>query len=158
MLFRSQLQYSTSYPISTTSTSASWQTTTTSYTYTVRDTVGTPTTTYSYNVIAPTSTTQYTYNAKLKLVSSSGYSSTQLIDSATNYSYDASLYPSIYGVSAETSGNSVTAKAYSDLSVTSQYGSAIVASNAGTKGTSFGVIQAPSAVNKGTMIDNLSIT
>ena len=152
------LQYSTTYPISTTSTSAQWKTTNTRWSFKIFSSVASTTTTYSYNVIAPTSTTQYTYNAKLKLVSSSGYSSTQLIDSATNYSYDASLYPSIYGVSAETSGNSVTAKAYSDLSVTSQYGSAIVASNAGTKGTSFGVIQAPSAVNKGTMIDNLSIT
>ena len=152
------LQYSTTYPISTTSTSAQWKTTNTRWSFKIFSSVASTTTTYSYNVIAPTSTTQYTYNAKLKLVSSSGYSSTQLIDSATNYSYDASLYPSIYGVSAETSGNSVTAKAYSDLSVTSQYGSAIVASNSGTKGTSFGVIQAPSAVNKGTMIDNLSIT
>jgi hypothetical protein len=58
-----------------------------------------------------------------------------------------------------TSGTDITAKAYSDNSLTTQIGSDLTYSATGaTIDTSFGIVVAPSSYSQGNSLDNFSAT
>jgi hypothetical protein len=69
---------------------------------------------------------------------------------------DVNLGAPAAAIKVITSGNNVTAQAYSNTSMTTPLGSALTATNTGTKGTSSGIIKTPSNYSQGTTVDNFS--
>jgi hypothetical protein len=117
--------------------------------------------------------TQYTYNTRMKIWSAvsgsvvsqawdnAGNSSGFITSSTNTITFDPAQFIGIYTLSATTSNNTVTARAYN--SGGSQIGSTLTKtfaspnkSNANNE-TSAGIIKAHSANNVGTLYDNLSI-
>lgn len=96
-----------------------------------------------------TSGTNYNYYLRL-LKSESGVVST--------VTGDISLGSQAAAILVQTSGDTITAKAYSDTAMTSQLGTDLTyTATSPTKGSSVGIIKAPSDYNQGSTVDNFSV-
>lgn len=70
---------------------------------------------------------------------------------------DASIASAPAAVKVVTSGNSITATAYSDTAMTSLLGTN-AQTNTGTKGTAVGIVKAPGGLSQGSTVDTFSAT
>ena len=105
-----------------------------------------PTQTYCYSCGTGTG-----YNYYLRLLQSSGGT----VSTATG---DVSIGSAAAAIKVTTSGNSITARAYSDTAMTSQLGSSLTYSPASpTKGTQHGIIKAPTDYSQGSTVDDFSV-
>lgn len=92
-----------------------------------------------------------TYNHYLRIISMAGGT----VSTATG---DVSLSSAAAAVKVVATGNSIAATAYSDTAMTSSLGTNNVTPASPTKGTSTGIVKAPSAFNQGSTADNFSST
>ena len=106
----------------------------------------------------------YTANSSLttyttKLVIASSVSGTVVSQASSTISSSTSGYTSVGSVYVSTVGNQITAQAYSGTGLTTQLGSNLVHTPASpTKGTSVGIIKAPSTGSQGSTLDNFLAT
>jgi hypothetical protein len=71
---------------------------------------------------------------------------------------DVSLGAQAAAIVVQTSGDTITAKAYSDTAMTTQIGTNLTyTATSPTKGPSVGIIKAPSDYNQGSTVDNFSV-
>jgi hypothetical protein len=76
--------------------------------------------------------------------------------SLTNPVSDINIGAPAAAIKVTTSGNNVTAQAYSNTSMATTLGSAMTATNTGTKGTSSGIIRTTSDYNQQNTVDDFS--
>jgi hypothetical protein len=162
-------QFSCTYSTTTTPTTYTCRgrdtSTPVSYTCTGRDTSTPVVTSYSCTGQQVTnSVTTNTYYTQLRIMST-GYTSYVAVLKDQNINTNTSAFQKVYKVSVTTSGNNISATAYSDLSGT-VLGTASYARVDGTDlakpatgASSYaGVIKTPSAINSGSVNDNAGST
>jgi hypothetical protein len=107
-------------------------------------------TTYTRSSASNATTTTYAYN--LRLIKSVGGT----VSTATG---DISLSSAAVAIKVTTSGDAITAQAYSDAALITTLGSAIsYTATSPIKGTAHGILKAPSAYGQGSTVDNFSVT
>lgn len=105
---------------------------------------------YSCNPYSCNCVTSYSYN--LRIIKSD-------LGTVTTPTSDISLPSSPAAMYVSTSNNTITAKAYSDTSMTTQIGSTMsYTPTSPTKGTRIGIFKSPVAYNQGTTLDDFSAT
>jgi len=91
------------------------------------------------------------YNYYLRLLSS-------VSGTVSSVTGDISLGSQAAAIAVTTSGDTITAKAYSDTNLSSQIGSTLTYTpSSPTKGLSMGIIKAPSDSSQGSTVDNFSV-
>jgi hypothetical protein len=127
------------------------------------NTVGSSTVNASYYKVTTGSATITTYYSRIRILSANGYGVSS--EAEKNVASSNSSYQRIYGISAATSNNGITAKAYSDTALTTQMStdltftasspSKIVAGQSGV-----GIINTPTDRNRqtGNRLDNFTYT
>lgn len=116
----------------------------------------TTTTTYSCYTTTTSSTT-YTYRSAIRIISS--VSGSIATDSTTILATSGSSHPTIASMDVVTNGDTITAKGYSSTGQVNQLGSTITRTpTSPNKGTSIGIIKAPSDVGQSSTVDNYSVT
>jgi hypothetical protein len=111
----------------------------------------------NYTRSSATNVTTTTYTSAARIVSS--VSGTVATDSTTTLATSTSSYTNIASMQVNTSGTTITVKGYSGAGQTTQLGSTITRTpSSPTRGTSMGIIKAPTVDNQGSTLDNFSAT
>ena len=106
-----------------------------------------------YTSYSTTSTT--TYSNSIRIISS--VSGSVAVDSTTALTNSTSGYTSINSIEVNTLGNTITAKGYATAGQVSQLGSTVTRTvTSPTRGSSVGIIKAPTDANQGSTLDNFS--
>jgi hypothetical protein len=141
-------------PATPSTTYACFTSTTTTYAC-FTSTTTTPTTYSGFTAFTTTSTT--TYTTSIRIISS--VSGSVVTDSTTSLTSNTSSFTNVASMQVNTSSNTITAKGYSAAGQVSQLGSTITRNPASpVRGTSVGIIKAPTDANQGSTLDNYSAT
>ena len=120
----------------------------------------TATTTYpeTYSCFsAYTTTSVTTYTTSIRIISS--VSGAVVTDSTTSLTSNTTAYTNLASMEVNTNSNTITAKGYTSPGQVSQFGSTITRTPASpNRGTSVGIIKAPTDANQGSTLDNYSAT
>jgi hypothetical protein len=101
--------------------------------------------------------TTTTYTSAARIISS--VSGTVATDSTTALATSTSGYTNIASMQVNTSETTINVKGYSGAGQTTQLGSTITRTpSSPTRGTSMGIIKAPTTDNQGSTLDNFSAT
>jgi hypothetical protein len=115
------------------------------------------TTVTTYTRSSATNETTTTYTSAARIISSA--SGTVSTDSTTTLATSTSSYPNIASMQVNTNGTTITVKGYSSAGQTTQLGTTITRTpTSPTRGTSVGIIKAPTIANQGSTLDNFNAT
>lgn len=104
-----------------------------------------------------TSTTTFTYRSHIRIISS--VSGSVATDSTTLLASSGSTHPNIASIDVITSGNTITAKGYSSAGQVTQLGSTVTRTpTSPNRGTSIGIIKAPTDTGQASTVDNYSVS
>lgn len=109
----------------------------------------------NYTRSSATNATTTTYTSAARIISS--VSGTVTTDSTTTLATSTSGYTNIASMQVNTNGTTITVKGYSGAGQTTQLGSTITRTpSSPVRGTSVGIIKAPTTDNQGSTLDNFS--
>jgi len=133
----------------------------TAYTTTPTTYTGYTATTYyppTYNCYTSyTSSSVTTYTSSIRIISS--VSGAVVTDSTTSLTSNTTAYTNVASMEVNTNSNTITAKGYSSAGQVSQLGSTVTRTpTSPNRGTSVGIIKAPTDANQGSTLDNYSAT
>lgn len=111
----------------------------------------------TYTRSSATNQTTTTYTSAIRIISS--VSGSVVTDSTTALATSTSSYPNIASMQTNTSGTTITVKGYSGAGQTTQLGSTITRTpSSPVRGTSVGIIKAPTTDNQGSTLDSFNAT
>jgi len=129
--------------------------TTSTTTYSCCTSYTTTATTYT-GYTSSTSSTVTTYSTSIRVISS--VSGSVVTDSTTSLTSNTSSYTNLASMEVATSSGSITAKGYSATGQVTQLGSTVSRSpSSPIRGSSVGIIKAPTDANQGSTLDNYSV-
>ena len=111
----------------------------------------------NYTRSSATNVTTTTYTSAARIISS--VSGTVATDSTTTLATSTSSYTNIASMQVNTVGTTINVKGYSGAGQTTQLGSTITRTpTTPVRGTSIGIIKAPTTANQGSTLDNFNAT